>query len=168
MAERQDPASTDPDGQPESARRPPGPAELRQLDALVGKWHTSGVMRAAPGEAPIRITGTDTYEWVAGGCFLAHWVDVWIGEERVQAIEIIGGSDASRRGCPMRSFDSQGNFLTMYASVDAHGVWTFSDDSARATLVISDDRSRMTGSWERTEDGESWLPWMDMEFTRAG
>jgi hypothetical protein len=36
----------------------------------------------------------------------------------------------------------------------------------RSTLTISPDRSGMTARWERSEDGASWQPWMDMTFTR--
>jgi hypothetical protein len=36
----------------------------------------------------------------------------------------------------------------------------------RSTLTISADRSGMTARWERSDDGASWQPWMDMTFTR--
>jgi hypothetical protein len=32
--------------------------------------------------------------------------------------------------------------------------------------MISADRSGMRASWERSDDGASWQPWMDMTFTR--
>lgn len=31
---------------------------------------------------------------------------------------------------------------------------------------VNADRSRMTARWERSDDGSSWQPWMDMTFTR--
>ncbi len=43
--------------------------ELIQLRKFVGHWITNGVLRSsdkAPGEI---VTGTDTYEWLAGNIF---------------------------------------------------------------------------------------------------
>ena len=45
------------------------------------------------------------------------------------------------------------------ASADAGGA-------VRSTLTVSPDRSGMTARWERSDDGASWQPWMDMTFTR--
>jgi len=49
------------------------------------------------GEVPVPITGTDIYEWLPGGFFLLHRVDVVIGEQAVRAIELIGEYDPA--GC---------------------------------------------------------------------
>jgi len=49
------------------------------------------------GEVPVPITGTDIYEWLPGGFFLLHHVDVVIGEQAVRAIELIGEYDPA--GC---------------------------------------------------------------------
>jgi hypothetical protein len=38
-------------------------------------------------DPPIPVVGTDTYEWLPGGHFLVHHVDVVIGHEPVQAVE---------------------------------------------------------------------------------
>ena len=37
--------------------------------------------------------------------------------------------------------------------------------AVRSTLTVSADRSGMTARWERSDDGASWQPWMDMTFT---
>lgn len=42
------------------------------------------------GEVSVPITGTDSYQWLAGGFFLVHHVDVLIGQQPVQALEFIG------------------------------------------------------------------------------
>jgi hypothetical protein len=31
---------------------------------------------------------------------------------------------------------------------------------------VNTDRSGMTAKWERSDDGASWQPWMDMAFTQ--
>jgi hypothetical protein len=151
-----------------SGRRPAPEAENRRLDALVGHWRSEGQTVATRCEPAVRIAGTDTYEWLAGGFFLIHRVDVHMGDDHVEVIEMIGPYDPATRTYPMRSFDHRGNFTTMHASVTDDGVWTFAGDAERATLMIAPDGRTMTARWERTDDGSGSRHWMDMNFTRIG
>jgi Protein of unknown function (DUF1579) len=139
--------------------------QTERLEVLVGRWNSAGRTVPGPSEPAIRITGTDTYEWLAGGFFLVHRVDVRMGDEKVEVIELI--DDPSDSSYPMRSFDSQGNFVTMTARVRNDGVWTFTGASQRAALTIGEDGTTMTARWERSDDGTSWRHWMDMWFTRT-
>jgi Protein of unknown function (DUF1579) len=164
-------------GHPNSAPSP-GPA-TRRLGALVGRWRSEGHI---VGDAPVPITGTDVYEWLPGGFFLVHHVDVVIGDQRVQAIEILGEYDPATDSFLGRAYDNLGNVTSMRARVDDHGVWTFTgggdvapvarpasattSDAVRSTLTVSADRSSMRAKWERSDDGSTWQPWMDMTFTR--
>ncbi len=68
---------------------------------------------------------------------------------------------------PMRAFDTQGGLTTMTASVADDGVWTFAGESERATRTVADDGATMRADWERTDDGVTWVPWLEMRFTRA-
>ncbi|GAA0955034.1 DUF1579 family protein [Actinocorallia libanotica] len=140
--------------------------ENRRLNALVGRWRSQGRMTATPTDPEIRIAGSDTYEWLAGEHFLIHRVDVRMNDEHVEVIEMIGPYDPASRTYPMRSFDNRGEFVTMRASVDDDGVWTFAGETERATLVIAEDGGSMTAEWERTDDGSNWRHWMDMSFTK--
>jgi nitroimidazol reductase NimA-like FMN-containing flavoprotein (pyridoxamine 5'-phosphate oxidase superfamily) len=142
--------------------------ENRPLDALVGTWRSEGEVLAGPSGRATRITGTDAYEWLPGGFFLLHHVDVHVGDEKVDAVEVIGGYDAATGTYPMRSFDNQGNFVTMRARVNDAGVWSFTGESERTTLVVGDDGTTMTAHWEQSGDGGStWRPWMEMRFTKV-
>ncbi|WP_082310220.1 DUF1579 family protein [Nonomuraea sp. SBT364] len=140
--------------------------ENQRLNALVGRWRSQGRIAATATGPAVGIAGSDTYEWLAGEHFLIHRVDVRMNDEHVEVIEMIGPYDPASRTYPMRSFDNHGNFLTMRASVDDDGVWTFAGETERATLVITDDGGAMTAAWERTDDGSNWRHWMDMSFTR--
>jgi hypothetical protein len=156
----------------------PGP-EIQRLGALVGRWRSEGHI---VGDDPVPISGTDIYEWLPGGFFLVHHVDVVIGEQQVQALELIGPYDPATDTFTARSYDNLGDVMVMQATVDDQGVWRFTgggdvaavarpaaaDASAavRSTLTVSSDRSGMTARWERSDDGASWQPWMDMTFTR--
>jgi hypothetical protein len=153
--------------------------EIQRLGALVGRWRSEGYI---VGEVPPPITGTDIYEWLPGGFFLVHHVDVVIGEQTVQAIELIGEYDPTNDSFTARSYDNQGNITIMRARVDEHGVWTFTgggdvasvarpssvgaSGAVQSTLTVSTDGNNMTARWERCDDDASWQPWMDMTFTR--
>ena len=153
--------------------------ETQRLGALVGRWRSEGHI---VGDPAVPITGTDTYEWVPGGFFLVRHVDVMIGEQPVQALELIGEYDPATDTFLARAYDNLGNVTLMRAKVDEQGVWTFTGGSdvapvaqpldaegggaVRSTLRISANRSGMRARWERSDDGASWQPWMDMTFTR--
>jgi len=133
-------------------------------------------------ETPVPITGTDSYEWLPGGFFLVHHVDVMIGQQRVQALELIGEYDPATDSFTARAYDNLGNVTVMRARVDDQGGWRFNGGgdvapvarpastdaggAVRSTLTVNTDRSGMTARWERSDDGATWQPWMDMTFTR--
>ena len=157
----------------------PGP-DVQRLAPLVGRWRSEGHL---VGDPPVRITGTDIYEWLSGGFFLVHHVDVTIGGHPVRAIEIIGERDPVSGSLIGRAYDNQGNMTILHATVDERGIWTFTgggdvapvarssragaNGAVRSTLTVHPDRSEMVAKWERSDDGSTWEPWMDMTFTRV-
>jgi hypothetical protein len=161
----------------QSSAATPSP-ETQRLGALVGRWRSEGHI---VGDTSVPITGTDIYEWLPGGFFLVHHVDVVIGEQKVQALEIIGEYDPTTDSFTGRAYDNLGNITIMRARVDDQGVWTFTgggdiapaaqpspdtSGAVRSTLTVSANKSSMTAKWERSDDGSTWQPWMDMTFTR--
>jgi hypothetical protein len=157
----------------------PGPGTRsrdERLAAVAGRWATSGHVLAEP---RIPVVGTDTYEVLDGGYFLVHHVDVTVGDRPVRAIEIIGEPDDAGYVC--RSFDNEGHAEVMLLTVDEAGVFHFAGgaevataaqpadaptERVRSTLTIADDRRSMTALWERSDDGVTWEPWMDIGFSR--
>lgn len=145
-------------------RPAPGPEHTR-LDVFVGTWTTRGRTTEGPDAPATEIVGTDAYEWFPGGFFLVHRVDVRMGDEHVDAIELIG-YDAASEMYPMHAYDNGGGIVTMQGSVDAAGTWTFATETERAMVVFGPDGRTMTAHWERTSDGSGWKPWMEVDFTR--
>jgi hypothetical protein len=131
--------------------------DIAAWEPLIGSWASSG--RTVGG---VGIEGSDVYEWLPGGQFVVHRVDVRMGGEQVDVLEMIGERDGE--AFLMRSFDNHGGTALMRATVDDAGVWTFAGPTERATLVVAD--STMSARWER-EVGGVWEPWMDMEFRRT-
>jgi hypothetical protein len=137
----------------------PHPAHAR-LEPFVGRWRTRGHVL----EGNAEIVGTDSYEWLPGGHFLLHRVDVRIGGERVEALEVIGW-DMERGEYFMHAYDSHGVHGTHRASV-RDGTWTFEGDDERFTGSFGERSTTLSGRWERREGGE-WIPWMDIHLTKT-
>ena len=157
----------------DAASRHPDP----RLTAIAGQWRTSGQII---GDPQVPVAGTDIYEVFPGGYFLVHHVDVTVGGRSVRGIEIIGEPDG-RGGYLGRSYDSDGNAEVMHLRIDEDGVFHIAGGGevapaaqphdiptarVRSTLTVASDRKSMTARWERSEDGMSWEPWMDIAFTR--
>lgn len=164
MTDLKNPEPSEPNTQTPQQSPGPDPA-LKRLDVFVGKWNTEGQIRAAPPNPAVKISGTDIYEWLPGGFFLVHRVDVRMGDEEVKAVEIIG-YDASSQTYPMHSFDNKGNYDLLQANVHDR-TWTIIGKSMRFTGVFSDDGNTITGHWEQLIDGSNWLPWMEVKLTRV-
>jgi hypothetical protein len=160
---------------PTDSKRPPD----QRLLTIAGRWQTSGHII---GDDHVPIVGTDIYDVLAGGYFLVHHVDVMVGDQPVRAIEIVGEPDPDSDGYLGRSFDSEGNAEVMRLTIDEDGVFHFAGGGdiapaaqptdmpvarVRSTLKVAADGASMTALWERSEDGITWHPWMDMTFTRS-
>ncbi|CAM3143200.1 DUF1579 domain-containing protein [Prescottella defluvii] len=137
---------------------------MRPFETIIGRWQTSGTVLDEDGKAVATIDGTDEYEWMPGGKWVVHRVDVMMGDDHVHALELIGGYDAEADTYAMRAFDGSGAYGTMTAHLDADGSWTFLGDGMRSTLRPSADGSSMTARWERQDDTGGWIHWMDMRF----
>jgi hypothetical protein len=136
-----------------------------KFDALIGYWKTKG--KSTPSSKPqIVVKGMDRYEWLPGKHFIVHSADVWMGEEKINVIELIGpcGNDEP---IPMRSFDNSGNYTVMQARSNRDGSWIFAGDEVRATLKIAGDGESMTAHWERKDKKGGWQEWLNMHFEKT-
>lgn len=137
------------------------------LDLLVGQWNTRGHSVGGSADQSLEIKGTDKYEWLPGRRFVVHYVDVWMGEEKVNVVELIGPCGETADKLDMHSFSNDGRHEVMQAVQQSPRAWTFESDDTRANLTIELDGRSMTALWERkTEDG-TWTAWLEMQFARA-
>lgn len=140
-------------------------AQLKKLNFLIGKWHTQGEILWGGSFNSKIIRGMDTYEWVAGGFFILHRVDVFMGNERTEAIEIIG-YDEIRKSYFMKSFDNQGLSITMYAVLEKPGVLKFGDNKMKTVLIANKAESSMSAKWDISENGKTWKSWMNIQLNK--
>ena len=98
------------------------PKSHERLHVIAGRWATDGHV---VGDPSMPVKGFDTYDVLAGGYFLVHHVDVTVGDQPVQAIEVIGERDPDSGGFLARSFDNSGNCEVMRVTVDDASVFRF-------------------------------------------
>jgi Protein of unknown function (DUF1579) len=127
-------------------------AELRRLDIFVGKWHTEGLSYGSgqsyenPYDSPVRWSGEESYEWLAGGFFLVHHFNGQIGDVPMNGMEVIG-YDAASQTYSSHSFDNHGKILLGQRSF-RDGAWSYIGPEYRNTYVFGNDGSTMTIHWE--------------------
>src|SRR5262245_22125654 len=122
----------------ESAARGP---EYRPLDALIGRWMTTGHTFGPDGAPAAPITASDIYEWAPGRFFILHTAYGTIGEQDAGGIEMIG-YDAETRQFRTTFFDSQGNVTTEQLSVEKT-TWRWTGDEVRCTGTREETGQRL-------------------------
>jgi hypothetical protein len=143
------------------------PAEhLEPLRPVIGLWRTSGSILDESGGTTGRIVGTDRYTWRPDGHWIVHEVDVTMGEEHTEALELIGGRDEESGGWLMLAFDAADRPGRMTLTQQEPGLLLLQGDGLRSWLRPEVGPDQMTTLWEREVDGR-WLPWLDMHFDRA-
>src|SRR5690606_32631994 len=124
------------------------------LEKFVGTWATEGTIPASDTTAEINISGTDTYEWLPGKFFLMHKVDVTMGNDRNETLEIIG-FDSKKQVYTMQHYDHKGNSGVMTAYYK-DGVWSFLGEHLRFTGGFKNHDNEFSGIWEQKFDGKNW------------
>ncbi|MDP9209698.1 MAG: SRPBCC domain-containing protein [Actinomycetota bacterium] len=100
-------------------------------------------------------------------------LEALIGRWRTEGQTVAGPSeavvriyDAASGTYPTHAFDSQGA-ATTYQLRERDGTWTISGENERSTLVPAADGVTMLASWERSDDGRTWRPWMEIRLARV-
>lgn len=138
--------------------------EYKQLNRFTGHWKTKGLIQDSSGSPGVEVNGTDMYEWLAGGFFLKHTVDVMIGDERNQTLEIIGYDKAARH-YTMHYFNNSGETGFMKA-INTDEFWVFTGDQLRFNGGFSENDTVFSGTWEKCNEEGHWMPFMNIVLRR--
>lgn len=138
--------------------------EIQHLHLFVGKWNIEGETYASNDAPALKVAGVDTYEWMPGKFFLVHNAKVQVGDEVLDAIELIS-YDAPSQTYACYRFDSYGNSDLFQADFHDHN-WTMTGKSSRFTGVFGSTDNTLTGQWEQSSDGLNWVPWMHVKLTK--
>jgi hypothetical protein len=139
--------------------------EHAKLDVLIGRWITEGHTVATAGAPAAKILASDVYEWAPGGFFVVHPAYGRVGDTEVGGVEIIG-FDAETGSYRSQFFDSFGNVTTSRLTVE-RDTWTWSGERTRCTSVLSDYGKTFTAHHERSSDGVTWEPSMEVVLRRV-
>jgi hypothetical protein len=154
-------AHTTQSGTAQGAPQPrPRSPQLKQLEALIGRWITEGQTSAEAGEESAPIVASDVYEWAPGNHFVLHTAYGHVGDEPAGGIEIIG-DDASGGGLSCHFFDSDGNTTTQTLTL-RDSTWTWEGEAARCTAPLSPDGKTLTAHHERRDETGHWVPSMEV------
>lgn len=138
--------------------------EYEQLNKFVGKWNTTGTIPGSNNSPEVRIQGTDTYEWLPGGYFLLHKVDVLMGDDKNETFEIIGFDD-ERNHFTMQHYDNKGYSGFMTASCEDE-VWIFIGEDLRFTGGFKNQDKEFSGIWEHLSDENNWEHLMEIKLIK--
>ena len=130
--------------------------KLKLLQPYIGSWKTEG--KTVDGDI---ICGTDVYEWLTGGFFLSHKVDVSMGKEKVNSLEITYYDDMDDV-FRSQSFDHDGNISISTLRIIDDIILIFADNQRfqghfKAGII--------EGTWEQF-DGQEWQLWMNIMLTK--
>ena len=137
---------------------------LAPLAPIIGRWRTSGTVLDDAGNLTAEISGTDVYDWLPGGHWIAHEADVRMGDQRVLVHEVIGGLHPAG-GWQMYAFEATSGPGVMRLSQEGPDLLLLQGDGLRSWFRIRAGAGRMTSRWERLVDAR-WQRWMDMQFER--
>jgi hypothetical protein len=157
--------SEDPELDP---REPRIPNELhRRLEALIGRWSVSGRNSDAAPQAPSSpIRGENHFEWLPNQFYV-------LGRFRhdhaagTHAGACLLGVDEESGALFAHTFDNLGYERRYTLSIE-NGVWRFTGQHERATLVFGQDGRSYEERWELSEDGQRFVPLCEMRATKLG
>ncbi|QPH39532.1 hypothetical protein [Pedobacter endophyticus] len=132
--------------------------KLKLLAPYTGVWTTEG--KTVDGHI---ISGTDTYEWLPGGSFLTHKVDVTIGKDEIKLLEIIYYDDLEDV-FRSQSFDNHGNIAVSTLKIIDDIILIFSE---RERFQGHFKKGSIDGVWEQFTRG-SWCSSMNIKLTKQG
>ena len=148
-----------------------GREQVEALEALVGEWE---LQASFPGmDEPVG-GATVSFEWMPGGPFLIQRWEVPV-QEAPDGLAVIGW-DEGRGTLLQHYFDTRGVARVYEMTLD-DGVWTLErtkedfsplEFSQRYTGRVSDDGSRIEGTWEIAHDHETWEKDFDLDYVRRG
>ncbi len=138
--------------------------EYMNLNRFAGRWNTVGRIFQTELTPEIKISGTDTYEWLPGNFFLLHIADVLVGDEKNYTLEIIG-FDKSLAQYTMQYYDNYGDSGFMVAAVD-NDTWTFVGGSLRFKGGFSNNYLQFSDIWEQSADGDEWDEFMEIKLIK--
>jgi uncharacterized protein DUF1579 len=153
-------------------KKPTPSPEQKKLGFFVGTWNQEGEMKGNPAAAGGKISGSETCEWFTGGFQVVCHSS---GNGPMGSFKGLGFMtySADDKAYYFQGIDSMGQADSGKGTLDGK-TWTFlSEERVGDKLIHSrytmteTSPSAYTAKWEMSEDGQSWIPAMEMRATKA-
>ena len=151
----------------------PGP-EHKKLEYFVGKWTTTGEMKATPMGPAGKLSMTDTCEWFQGGFTVLCHSQGTGPAGPTKSIGIMGYS-TDQKVYTYYGMDNTAMAMTTVAKGTVQGdTWTYLDEGtmggqpykSRVVLKIASPASYKF-TWELLGPDKKWMPILESTSTRA-
>jgi hypothetical protein len=138
---------------------------LHELDPLIGDW----VLEARPpGGEPWPGGGRSTVEWHPSGAHVVQRTAIKL-PEAPDSISIMGCDAAN--GTYFQLYSDERGVCRVYEMSIGEGEWRLwrrgQPFHQRFTATISEDGKAITGRWEKSEDGATFLTDFELVYRRA-
>ena len=151
----------------------PGP-EHKKLEYFVGKWTTTGEMKASPFGPAGKITATDNCEWFQGGFAVVCTSQGTMPAGPSKSMAIMGYSTDHKMYTYYGVDNTAMSMATVPMGTIQNNVWTFNDSGtmggqpykARFILKIVSPTS-YTFSWEMQGADQKWMTTLEGTSTKA-
>ena len=152
----------------------PKPApELNKFDFAVGHWTYEGEYKAGPLGPASKVTGEMTNKRILGGFFFQNQTTEKGPMGVSQVIEIFG-YDPANKNYFSNEYHSDGTMISG-AYVFNGNTFTYTGKFVaggtplmlKVAMTIGADLMSITGKGEISTDGNTWVPWMDVHYTKV-
>lgn len=145
-----------------------GAAALRRLEPLLGNWSIETSLDLDPALGAARTS----FEWILDGAFLLQRAE--IPHPLAPGVHALISADPESGAYTQHYFDSRG-VVRVYEMELSEDTWTllrteadFSElpFSQRYTGRIEDGGGRITGQWEKADEGTDWELDFELSYVR--
>lgn len=152
----------------------PKPApELNKFDFAAGHWTYVGEYKAGPLGPGSKFTGEMTDKRILGGFFLQNH-STETGPMGVSQVIEIFGYDPAKKNYFSNEYHSDGTMISggyvfngntfTYTGKFVAGGTPF---MLKVAMTIGADLMSITGKGEISTDGNTWVPWLDVKYTKV-
>jgi hypothetical protein len=138
--------------------------EHARLGDFAGRWQLEGHNFDGDRPGPT-VSGEASFEWLPGNFFLFGREETRFANQ-VHVTLMVFSYQADTQDYRAHFFDNYG-FSRVYAGEVEGRSWRFSGRLERVRIEVSTDGRTLRHSWERTEDGSSWVPLCDLTSRRV-
>jgi len=129
---------------------------------LLGVWKTTGTIKIC--NDTLKLTGTDSYEWILDGQYILHKADVKMGNEQSETLEIIKPHPSVEKAV-MHYFNTKGEEGKMQGSIINH-EFKIEGNGLKFNGTINEANTVISGKWFTKTENEEWIEFIDLHLEK--